>query len=429
MATELRNLKGTYDFLPEEQRVRNEIIQKLRGVFEVYGYQPLETPTICYFDILSSKYAGGAEILKEVYRLQDQGQRDIGLRYDLTVPFAKVIGMNPQIRLPFKRYEIGKVFRDGPVKPGRNREFIQCDVDVVGVSSIMAEVELMLMVSDIFKNLGLEVEIRYNNRKLLSGIIRAIGIEESLESTVMLSLDKAEKIGEAGVREELKEKGIEDSLINSLFELLNLKEEALLKFIKENTLNSLVQQGAKELEALRNYLAASEIESTYDFSPWLSRGLEIYTGTVFEVFLKDRSLSCSIGAGGRYDKIIGAFVDKGVEYPAVGLTFGLDVIYSALVNKGMTSAKPPVQVYIIPIGKQPEALKLVTELRRKGIAADMEMQERKVGKSMAYAGSLGIPYVIVLGDNEISEGRVNIRDMNNGSETNASMAGVYKYFI
>ncbi len=429
MSTELRNLKGTFDFMPEEQRLRNEIIEGLKSVFEIYGYQPLETPTICYFDILSSKYAGGAEILKEVYRFQDQGQRDIGLRYDLTIPFARVIGMNPQMRLPFKRYEIGKVFRDGPVKAGRNREFIQCDVDMVGVKSILAEAELMIMSYEVFKKLGLEVEVLYNNRKLLSGIISAIGIAESQEATTMLSLDKVEKIGEGGVRTELEEKGVEAALIDRLFELLNLKGEELLNYLKENPLNAMVQQGIKELEELQAYLAAADIQDIYVFSPWLSRGLEIYTGTVFEVFLKDRSLSCSIGAGGRYDKIIGSFIDKGEEYPAVGITFGLDVIYSALVNKGATTSKPPAQVYIIPLGRPLEALKLVTELRRKGIAVDMEMQGRRVGKSMAYASRLGIPYVIVLGDNEVSEGSVSIRNMNNGSEINASMAEAYKYFL
>lgn len=171
MSIELRNLKGTGDFMPKEQSVRSDIIRKLENVFERYGYQPLETPIVCYYNVLASKYAGGAEILKEVYKLSDQGGRELGLRYDLTVPFAKLVGMNPEIRMPYKRYEIGKVFRDGPVKTGRNREFVQCDVDMVGVESMMAEAELMMMTVEAYKILGLDIFISYNNRKLLSGII------------------------------------------------------------------------------------------------------------------------------------------------------------------------------------------------------------------------------------------------------------------
>lgn len=182
MTTKLRNLKGTSDFLPQEQRVRQEIIRKLQDTFEKYGYQPLETPIICYFDVLASKYAGGAEILKEVYQLKDQGGRELGLRYDLTVPFARLIGMHREIRMPFKRYEIGKVYRDGPVKTGRRREFIQCDVDMVGVKSVMAEAELMMMAVEVYRMLGLDVYISYNNRKLLSGVIELAEIEPAFTS-------------------------------------------------------------------------------------------------------------------------------------------------------------------------------------------------------------------------------------------------------
>lgn len=195
MATELRNLKGTCDFMPQEQRVRTEIIRNLQDAFERYGHQPLDTPIICYFDVLASKYAGGAEILKEVYKLRDHGGRELGLRYDLTVPFAKVVGMNPEIRMPFKRYEIGKVYRDGPVKTGRMREFMQCDVDMVGVKSVMAEAELMMMAVEVYKMLGLDIYISYNNRKLMLGIIELIGIELSSVSETILCIDKLEKIG------------------------------------------------------------------------------------------------------------------------------------------------------------------------------------------------------------------------------------------
>ena len=200
MTVALRNLKGTKDYLAQEQVSRQVIIGTLQTIFEKYGYQSLETPTICYLDILESKYAGGSEILKEVYKLDDQGGRELGLRYDLTIPLARFTGMNQDLKRPFKRYEIGKVFRDGPVKLGRNREFIQCDVDIVGVKSLMADAELMIMATEVYRDLGLDIYVSYNNRKLLSGIIEYIGIRPKLISGTILSIDKIEKIGRTGVK-------------------------------------------------------------------------------------------------------------------------------------------------------------------------------------------------------------------------------------
>jgi histidyl-tRNA synthetase len=427
MTLELRNLKGTCDFLPREQRMRKEIISKLQEVFENYGYQPLETPIVCYYDILSSKYAGGAEILKEVYKFKDQGQRDIGLRYDLTVPFARVVGMNPELRLPFKRYEIGKVFRNGPVKAGRSREFIQCDVDVVGIKSVIAEAELMIMSNDVYKMLGLDVYISYNNRKLLSGIISASGVPRELEGTTILTLDKVEKIGEEAVIEELKEKGVANEAIERLFKIIKKNGKQLLDDLRSKPENELIKQGIEELEELINYMKASGMEENCRFSPCLARGLEIYTGTVFEVFMKDGSITSSLGAGGRYDKIIGAFLENGAEYPAVGVTFGLDVIYAALESKGKSTNKPPVQVYVIPIGKETEALNLVTLLRRQGISADMEMDKRRLRKSLEYAGKQGIPYVIMLGEDEIKAGKVKLRNMEFGSEVEVAVEEIIPF--
>jgi len=428
MSVDLRNLKGTRDFMKSEQKIRNEIIKKFQEVFENYGYQPIETPIICKYDILASKYAGGDEILKEVYKFKDQGQRDIGLRYDLTVPFARVVGMNQDIKMPFKRYEIGKVFRNGPVKTGRSREFIQCDVDMVGVKSMMAEAELMIMASDIYKMLGLDVYISFNNRKLLSGIIKTLEISEVLEGSVILSLDKLEKIGDQGVRNELTEKGLMEEDIVKLFSLLKMNEKDLLEKLRSNPSNELIEQGIKELDELVYYMESSGIKDICRFSPCLARGLEIYTGSVFEIFLTDGSISSSLSGGGRYDKIIGAFLSNGNEYPAVGITFGLDVIYSALESKGMEMAISPVQVYIIPIGTEIESLNLLTRLRRQGISGDIEMDKRKLRKSLEYAGKQGIPFVIVIGEDEIKNGKVRIRNMKEGNEEEIAMDKVELFF-
>lgn len=190
-----QNVKGTQDYLPEAEVLRRKIRRTLENVFIVYGCKPLETPILNYTELLASKYGGGAEILEEMYTLSDRGERELALRYDLTIPFAKVIAMNPTIRLPFKRYEIGQVFRDGPIKTGRFREFTQCDVDIVGVESQIAEAELMQMAVDAFQKLELDITIQYNNRKLLTGMLEAFDAPAVKINKVVLILDKLEKVG------------------------------------------------------------------------------------------------------------------------------------------------------------------------------------------------------------------------------------------
>ena len=422
MAIELRNLKGTCDFLPQEQRIRQEIIRSLQDIFERYGYQPLETPTVCYFDVLASKYAGGAEILKEVYKLSDQGERELGLRYDLTVPFARMVGMNPEIRMPFKRYEIGKVFRDGPIKAGRNREFIQCDVDVLGVKSIMAEAELIMMALEVYNKLGLDVYISYNNRKLLSGIIELAEIKQELSSEVILIIDKLEKAGEEAVKSELSFIGIEQVKIDALFGYMKTQPDKLmLSLISYNQYNELIKEGLDELNRLNLYFDTLDIKESLKFTPSLARGLEIYTGTVWEVFLTDGSITSSVGAGGRYDNIIGTFLDNGADYPAVGMTFGLDVIFQAIRLKGVVNIKPPVDLYIIPLGTAQACMKIAQELRQQGLCVEIDISEKKLKKSLSYANKCRIPYVMVIGENEISTGVFKIKDMELGKEIEACL--------
>jgi len=202
---ELKNVKGGNDFLPAAMLNRNRITGILKKHFELSGFLPLETTMLCRYDLLASKYAGGAEILKEVYRLADQGGRELGLRYDLTVPFCKVIAMNRnELNLPFKRYEIGKVFRDGPVKPGRMREFYQCDIDAVGIAGQEIEAEFFLMALQAYEEIGLDVYIAYNNRKFLTGIIAACGFPLEMTPEIILAVDKLEKIAETEIRDEIK---------------------------------------------------------------------------------------------------------------------------------------------------------------------------------------------------------------------------------
>lgn len=424
MKLKLMNVKGTKDFMPEEQQLRSNIRRTLEGIFERYGYKPLETPTLYYFDVLASKYAGGAEILKEVYKLNDQGSRELGLRYDLTVPFAKVIGMNPNIRMPFKRYEIGKVFRDGPVKAGRSREFIQCDVDVVGIESMLAEAEFIAMAFEAFEKLNLEVYIQYNNRKLLSGILSSLGIDDADSGSVILSIDKLEKIGQEGVARELVEKGFSEDIIENLFKVFNSPESRSIDYFKENFSNSLATEGIAELEELNSYLKELDLINKVRFTPTLARGLEIYTGTVFEIFLTDGSITSSVGGGGRYDNIIGGFLDNGNKYPAVGISFGLDVIYTALSMKQLNNIQSATQLYIIPLGTEGASLRLAQRLRLKGFSADIEMTGRKLKKSLDYVNKEGIPFVIILGEEEITTGIAKIKNMETGEDKAVKLDGL-----
>ena len=422
----LKNVKGSSDFLPKEQLLRNKIISILSKNFETYGYLPVETTTLCYYDLLASKYAGGAEILKEVYTLKDQGNRELGLRYDLTVPFSKIISMNlnKEITLPFRRYEIGKVYRDGPVKVGRDREFYQCDVDICGIGSIYAEAELMTMTSKCYKDLGIDIVIEWNNRKLLSGLIIESGIKEELITKVILSVDKLAKINESGVREELKDYNIKEENLEKLFSYFKL-EISELKNTFTNTTNELLKEGIKEVEELSNYLKELNLTEC-EFKPYLARGLEIYTGTVWEVFDKKKRVTSSIGAGGRYDKIITNFMNDGNTYPAVGMTFGLVPIYKILEKEEEKNDVVLYDLYIIPMDTEIESLKFANKLREKGIKVIIEFNHKKVSKAFNWASKNNIPYVVVIGSDEITTKELSIRDMKHSQDEKINMEQIDK---
>lgn len=414
MKTILRNLKGTSDYSPEEQCLREDLFNALKDVFRRYGYESMETPILSYFNVLASKYAGGAEILSEIYRLSDQGKRDLGLRYDLTVPFARFIGMNPNLSMPFRRFEIGKVFRDGPVKAGRKREFYQCDVDVIGASSIAAEAELFSMTVDIFDQFGLDICIEYNSRNVLIGIIKSVGIAEYQIANVITTIDKLEKIGIENVRTELNVLGLSSKCINSLFKFIDAIKEDINVINDRDKFNNELNRGFTEVDNLRRYLRAIGIENKTKFKPSLARGLEIYTGIVWEVFLIDRSITSSLGAGGRYDSIIGAFLDSEVEYPAVGMTFGLDVIYEVISMKNEYKNTPQCEIYIIPLGNMIECMKIASEIRACAISVCLDISGKKLRKALNYANKSGIQYTLVLGDDEMDTGTAYIKDMKSG---------------
>lgn len=409
----IQNVKGGYDFLPKEQRIRNYINNTLRKIFEEFGYNPIETPLLCYYDILSDKYDEDNDILNEIYKLSDQGERQLGLRYDLTVPFAKFIALNKnKINIPFKRYEIAKVFRDGPVKVGRDREFTQCDVDVVGLSGQLIEAELMTLFVKAFKKLDIDVIIKYNSRNLMNGLILESGVNDNLVSLIITNVDKIEKIEKDEFKNNLLNIGLTLRQIDLLLEYFSLSLRELNEKFK-NTKNEKIILGLDELNQLTNYLEKLNINSLCVFTPSLARGQNYYTGNVFEVYEKNGKITCSIGAGGRYDKMITNFIDDGNEYPTVGISFGLSSIYELLKDKELFENKSNIDIYIIPLDTNIESLTLANNLRDLGYKVEVQMQNKKLRKSLDYANRKNIPYVIIVGEDELSKGKIVIKSMLN----------------
>jgi histidyl-tRNA synthetase len=400
---ELQLPRGMRDFPPEEKILRDEVISVLKGIFELYGFSPLETPIVERWEVLSAKYSGGEEILKETFKLTDQGGRQLGLRYDLTVPLARFVGMNPTIKRPFKRYQIGTVYRDGPIKKGRTREFYQCDADIVGSSSPLADAECVQLALDVFEKLGIDVEVKINNRKVLYELAQAAEIPEELTEAAILSLDKLEKIGPDGVLREMIERGI--ARVSAERFLLGAQDREALK----------KGEGYRELEPVLSALQDPRVVWT----PSLARGLSYYTGTIYEVYAKNSSVTGSLAAGGRYDNMIGQFLGGSEKIPAVGISFGLEPILEVLKEKhpNRIMRKTVTQVYVIPFKTLlAEGRAICQQLRRAGIKTDMDFSAKGISDGLKYANAYEIPFVVIVGPDEVAAGKVKLRDMRSGEE-------------
>lgn len=421
---ELKNVKGTYDYGSTEQKIRNEISDTLRKVFEKYGYQPLTTPILCYYDLLALKYDEENDILKEIYPVTDQANRKLALRYDLTVPFAKYIAINPNIRMPYKRYEIGKVFRDGPVKQGRVREFIQCDVDSVGIEGQMVEAELMTLFLEGCQKLGIDVTIKYNNRKILSGIIQECEIAEEKMEQVITIIDKFEKLTKEEISEQFEEIGIEKRKREMLIESLNMNFDSMIQRWKDAD-NIELREGIEEISELRKYIQDLEIDPFVQFVATLARGQEYYTGTIFEAYTASGELKSSIGGGGRYDKMIGDFIGDGKKYPACGISFGLDAIFEILKQRKVESVNS-IQVLIVPMENKGEALRIAEMLRKQEMNVDVELGGRKLKKVLEDANDRKIPFVMLIGEEELKENKVVLKNMKKGTQERVSIEEIFQ---
>ncbi|WP_186774176.1 histidine--tRNA ligase [Chitinophaga pinensis] len=440
--------KGTRDFGPVVVRKRQYIFQTIRETFELFGFQPLETPTMENMDTLTGKY--GEEGDKLIFKILDNGDilgraqqakdsRELGillcekaLRYDLTIPFARYVVMNQhELALPFKRYQMQPVWRADRPQKGRYREFYQCDADVVGSNSLLNEIELLLIYDTVFTKLGMEgYEVRINNRKILSALAEVVG-QPALLTDITVAIDKLDKIGMDGVKKELQERGLADEEIAKIESFLNISGSNEEKLQQLSVLFKDAPTGQKGIEELSYVLHTQPdaFKTTPILDVTLARGLNYYTGMIVEVKAPASVKMGSIGGGGRYDDLTGLFGLPGLS--GVGISFGVDRIYDVLEELQLfpATAQQGTQVLFINLDQATAgtAFKLLMQLRAKGVSSELFHEPSKMDKQMKYANKRNIPYVIIMGESEVKEGLVSIKNMVTGQQEKIAMTELANY--
>ena len=444
--------KGTRDFSPLEMARRNYIFDTVKSVFKIYGFQQIETPAMENLSTLTGKY--GEEGDKLLFKILNSGdflskakEEDLqarnsqkttfrisekGLRYDLTVPFARyVVQYQSEINFPFRRFQIQPVWRADRPQKGRYREFYQCDVDIIGSDSLLNEYELIQIVDQVFSRLGISVTLKINNRKVLAGIAETIGEADRIID-ITIAIDKLDKIGLEKVNEELAEKGV------SVEAILKLQPILLLSGSNEEKLNRIEQvisgsetgrKGIEELRTIFGYLHAGSVATTVELDLTLARGLNYYTGAIFEVKANEVQIG-SITGGGRYDDLTGIFGLPGIS--GVGVSFGADRIYDVMEQLGLfpKDQTDSTQVMFVNFGAAEEAfcLPLLEKLRQSGIPAEIYPSADKMKKQMIYANKKAVKYVILAGESEIAEGVVTVKNMESGEQTGVETDRLIAYF-
>ncbi len=416
MAVQAQLLKGTRDFLPERMLLRQFVIGKLRDVFENFGFEPIDTPAIEYAEVLEGKY--GDEADKLIYKFEDRGGRRVGLRYDLTVPLARVIGTYPDLAKPFKRYQIAPVWRAEKPQKGRYREFWQCDVDTVGSSSMLADAEVVEVADDALRRLGFSrFKTKINNRKVLAAVAECVGVTPDKAVYVYRAIDKLDKIGLDGVKAELESSGVERPVVDRLLDLLQIRDKADAVLAQLGTKLadfSIGIEGVNELEELVGYLRSLGMKEEYfevDFS--MVRGLEYYTGPIFETVVEEPRIG-SICGGGRYDNLVRLFTNRAT--PATGISLGLERIVDVLDElhlAGVPALKTVTHALVTIFGTDTvgESLKLASELRSADVHTEVYLGTDRLGNQLRYASRKSIPFAIIIGPDEIAQGKVVLKNM------------------
>ncbi len=411
----MQTVRGMKDWSGEEAWKREFVIGEIKKIFQRYGYEPLETPAVEYYETLAAKGGGGEEIKKEIYYFKDKADRELGLRFDLTVPTARFIASNPTMPKPYKRYAIGKVWRYDRPQAGRYREFTQADIDIFGSPSVMADLEVLDVAITVMKKLGFsEFKIRVNNRKILEALMLASGIPKEKTIDAFRAIDKLDKIGWDGITEELMKREVPN-----YEELVRRIRENNFEKIKPDLSNfDIGKEGIGELEKLMELAKEIGIDKWLSIDMTLVRGLEYYTGNVFEI-MAGGQWAC--GGGGRFDKLIGMYGDRDV--PAVGISFGIERVIQLMEKFNLFPDRyKPLVVYIAPIGKVKEAWKIRKRLVEMGVPADIDLMERKLNKQFDYAKAKGYKWFIIIGEKEIDEGIVTLKNLETREEVKIKLS-------
>lgn len=429
---EPQNVKGFRDLLPEYARRKNDIISAIRKVYESYGFLPVETPGLEYLEILLGEY--GEENTKQIFRFKSPEEQEVALRFDLTVPLARIVAQYNDLPKPFKRYQVGSVWRADKPDPGRFREFTQFDVDVVGTSSQLAEAEVIGAVVTALRKIGAgEFVVNVNSRKVLNAVVRYSGIPSDRAKDVFRVLDKLNKVGMQNIELELTKGrrdasgdfipglGLTDANVGKIKDYLALPKGDRRRVLDE--ISALLgAESCDDLKSLDGFLNVLGLGSdVVSFDPTIARGLDYYTGPVFEVNLKDKPQFGSVAGGGRYDNLVRRFTEN--DLPAVGFSIGVDRLLAALGDGEPNASFTDVVVTIMDRDKLDEYLKIASELRDAGVRTDLYLgQEKGLRKQLQYADRVSARFAIIVGSNEIQKGVVTVKDLKAGESVSQNAA-------
>ena len=427
--TEPRTLAGFMELMPNEQILFEQIKQKIEKTYQKFGFLPLDTPILELSKVLLAKAGGETE--KQIYRFE-KGDTDISMRFDLTVPLAKYVAKNyGNLSFPFRRYQIGKVYRGERTQKGRFREFYQCDIDIIGDGelSVINDAELPSVIYNIFKELAFDdFTIRINNRKILNGLFESLNQKENA-TEILRIIDKIEKIGKEAVIEELEKIEIPSDAINKIMDFIEIEgttDEKLQKLNELNIKNEEFEKGLDELTQVVKYVRIFGIpEANFKVDLTIARGLDYYTGTVYETFLNQYRELGSVCSGGRYENLAEYYTDK--QLPGVGISIGLTRLFYKLNELQLIKAekKSIAEVLVVPMVQDLTVpIQIATDLRKKGISTEVYLNDKKIKAKMKYADKLEIPYVIVVGEDEINSGIVKIKNMKTGEEKETSIQNI-----
>ncbi len=423
--------RGTRDFLPEEMSRRQYIIDAVRKVFSSFGFEQLDTPAFESWELLSKKGGGGSEVKDEIYYFKDKSDRELGLRFDLTVPLSRVVANNPQMKLPFKRFQIGKVWRYDRPQAGRMREFMQMDVDTAGTEKMTADAECIAVAFESLRKLGFkDFEIRLNNRKVLNGLIEFVGIPSNQSKATFRVLDKLEKVSREETVKELGRIGVDESAVSKLMKMIEVKgkpSEIIEKTKKQMGDIAVAAEGLGELEKIAALSKSYGFDRNLvvDFS--LVRGLEYYTGPIFEISVKAGKKVGSVSGGGRYDNLIGLYGGK--ETPATGISLGIERIYEIMKTEGMfKGAGDSCSIFVVSVNDsvRKNALEIARKLRQGGVSAETDVMGRDMRKQLEYANKKGACCTVIVGPKEVKEKKYTLRNMKTGKEAKLSIDSIVK---